>query len=613
MLLEDQGDGLVLELPDSVLEDAIEGGLARSGVRHVLLELWGLISGEVDPLDLQGRIRRLSEGGVTVQGELTYGLPSMDWADFGRAVDRCVASGVDQLRMQRLVASPGSAPREEGVVYAESPPHEVLSTSGATAAELVAMARFAALFQQVNGALAGTGLLRALAREAGSIFEIVEGFGDGLAIEGRDVMTGDVPQPVGLHFSAYLESLGFCMRPDDGGVRLRRARHLALRWTEDQHRVLFDEATGKSVQVGWGTVGLVDRLGQARPLNDVCETLVSEVPADRRGKLRRDLYRTVDKLVTLGVLVPAQTPSAQERELPVVSLEEFDYHYRMLADQARMKAYSDAIGKVIKPGDHVVEIGTGTGILAVLAARAGARVTAIERYSILDMARAVARHSGVAHLIDFVRSDADRVDLDHPGDVLLSEIVGNRILNEGLLEATLDARQRLLRPDARLIPRRIEIHAQLGYSDRFDHVAKEFHRIGKLHAVDLGPLTRWFDDYLAVGKVVWEQGPKDNDGFVGFSAAERMASLDLGAIKEAGFNAAASILPGREGTANALVLSFRLTLLPGIVLSSHDQRTKLHWCRPVYMLRQPVVCRPDREVRVELSYEAHGEIGVSVS
>lgn len=612
-LLQGRGEGLALELPDDVLDHEVEERLRNSGVRQVRVELGGLVSGEVDPVALARSFRRLAAAGVAVQGELTYALPAMDWPGFGLAVDRCVASGVELLLMRRLVAPPQSLPREEAVVHAPSPPHEVLSTSNATAAEVLAMARFARLFEQVSAALAGTGLLRALALQACSVFEIVEGFGDQLAIEGRDVMAGELDGP-GRLFSEHLRGLGFDFLPHGGGVRLRRARSLALRWTGDQRRVLVDETTGVSANVGWGAVGLVERFGQARQVDEVCERLVSEAPQERQEKLRRDLHRTVDRLVTMGALRPADaTGPVQERDRPVVTLDEFDYHYRMLADQARVNAYREAINREVRPGDHVVEIGTGTGILAVLAARAGARVTAIERYSILDMARSVARRSGVEHLIDFVRGDADAVELDRPGDVLLSEIVGNRILNEGLLESTLDARQRLLRPGARLIPLQIEIHAQLGYSDRFDHLSREFEQIGELHEVDLGPLTAWFDGHLAAGKVVWEQAPYDNHGFESISGVERALALDLGAIDEVGFTATAVTKPLREGRANAVVLSFRLTLLPGIVLSSHDQRSELHWCRPVYMLREPVACRPDRAVRVELRYEAHGEIGVSVS
>lgn len=609
-LLEGQGEGLALELPDSVLDRGLESGLLACGVVLVTVELGGLVAGEVDAAELHEGLVRLARAGVHVVSELTYGLPDMKTDDFGRALDLAVGVGVGPLILRRLWAPPGSMPRAAGVTFAPSPPHEVLATPAASAQEVLAMVRLARLFQQICEAFAGTGLLHTLAQQS-SLFELLESFADGLAIQGRELTNAD--EPVAALFSKHLEELGFDLRPQQERGYLRRSRSLTLRWTEGR-RVLLDDSSGISAQVGWGAVGLVDRFDRTRPVEEVCEQLVAATPAHRQGKLRRDLHRTVDKLVSLGALVPTRDDGEDtEHDHPVISLDEFDYHYRMLADRARVRAYGRAIQQVVKPGDHVVEIGTGTGILAVLAARAGARVTAIERYSILDMARAVARHSGVEERIDFVRGDADQVQLDRPGDVLLSEIVGNRILNEGLLEATLDARRRLLVPGARLVPGRIDILAQLGYSDRFDHLSREFRQIGDLHEVNLGALTAWFDGFLTSGKLVWEQGPQDMSGFEALSEPVTVIGLDLATIEDVDFKAGAKMRPTREGTANAVVLTFCLTLVPGVLLSSHEQRTDLHWCRPVYMLGQPVSCRPGQTLRAELSYEAHGEIVVNVS
>lgn len=59
----------------------------------------------------------------------------------------------------------------------------------------------------------------------------------------------------------------------------------------------------------------------------------------------------------------------------------------MLRDQVRMKAYKQAIGELVK-GKAVVDVGAGTGILAIMAVEAGAHsVVAIERSSIVSEAR----------------------------------------------------------------------------------------------------------------------------------------------------------------------------------------------------------------------------------
>lgn len=56
-----------------------------------------------------------------------------------------------------------------------------------------------------------------------------------------------------------------------------------------------------------------------------------------------------------------------------------DFHFAMINDHARNCFYRSALQKAITPGDLVLEIGTGSGLLAMLAARAGAgHVYAIE-------------------------------------------------------------------------------------------------------------------------------------------------------------------------------------------------------------------------------------------
>src|SRR3989344_1447285 len=50
-----------------------------------------------------------------------------------------------------------------------------------------------------------------------------------------------------------------------------------------------------------------------------------------------------------------------------------DFHELMIRDHVRMVAYEIAIKEAVKPGMTVVDIGTGTGILALWALEAGAK------------------------------------------------------------------------------------------------------------------------------------------------------------------------------------------------------------------------------------------------
>jgi predicted RNA methylase len=79
-------------------------------------------------------------------------------------------------------------------------------------------------------------------------------------------------------------------------------------------------------------------------------------------------------------------------------------HGWMIADKIRTGCYVRALEKLVRPGDVVVDIGTGMGIFAILACRLGARkVYAIESADIVSLAREAARDHGCDDRIVFIR------------------------------------------------------------------------------------------------------------------------------------------------------------------------------------------------------------------
>ncbi|GAA1990126.1 methyltransferase domain-containing protein [Kitasatospora viridis] len=135
-----------------------------------------------------------------------------------------------------------------------------------------------------------------------------------------------------------------------------------------------------------------------------------------------------------------------------------DFHRLMLGDQLRMDAYRAAVAESVRPGDTVLDLGTGTGILARWALEAGAaRVYGIDlNKSILDTA---VERLTVLGLVDrFVPLHGLSFDLELPErvDLVISEILGNLADNENAPAILGDARQRFLRPGGRMLPSRVE-------------------------------------------------------------------------------------------------------------------------------------------------------------
>lgn len=127
-------------------------------------------------------------------------------------------------------------------------------------------------------------------------------------------------------------------------------------------------------------------------------------------------------------------------------------HEEMLSDSVRVNAYHDGIHRNIRAGDVVLDLGTGTGLLAFMASRAGAsKVYAVEHSDFIDVAREIATHNGFTN-IEFVQSNSREFTPPEPVDVVLHEQMGDELFNENLVENLLDVRDRVLRPGGRILP-----------------------------------------------------------------------------------------------------------------------------------------------------------------
>src|SRR5258706_521891 len=125
----------------------------------------------------------------------------------------------------------------------------------------------------------------------------------------------------------------------------------------------------------------------------------------------------------------------------------------MIADDARTDAYARAIREAVRPGAVVVDIGTGTGLFALLACRAGARrVYAIEHGEVMEVARKIAADNGCRDSIEFIQARSTDVELPERADVVVADVRGVLPLFRSNVVAMADARRRFLKPGGVLIP-----------------------------------------------------------------------------------------------------------------------------------------------------------------
>ncbi len=183
--------------------------------------------------------------------------------------------------------------------------------------------------------------------------------------------------------------------------------------------------------------------------------------------------------------VAARARSLMLRQIP-------GWHFSILSDLPRNRAYADAIARALaeRPGARVLEIGTGSGILAMHAARAGAAqvVTCEANRLVAQAAQGVLVANGLHRQVTLLnRHSTSLTETDIGGrvDILVSEIIADNVLSEGVLPSHEHALRALCVPDPVVIPARATVRVALAT----DHSPVRA-PLDHLDGFDLAPFNR---------------------------------------------------------------------------------------------------------------------------
>lgn len=273
----------------------------------------------------------------------------------------------------------------------------------------------------------------------------------------------------------------------------------------------------------------------------------------------------------------------------------------MAADAVRMDAYARAITKTVRPGSVVVDLGCGTGILSLLALRAGAaRVHAIDVNPGVWLARDLAVENGFGERFCVHHGSSFDVELEQRADVVLADMRGSCPLFEQNLALMQDARQRLLAPGGALIPRN-------------DRLLVAF--------VDAGAHRRelengWSGFESAGFAAAAARNATLNSAYVDrnvpvvagdvLSEAKPWTEIRYGEPFGHAFTGSVELAFTREGSVNALAIWFEATLHEGIGFTNAPGQ-ELVYPRTLLPLLEPVRVAAGETASVTLRTDVNGE------
>lgn len=273
----------------------------------------------------------------------------------------------------------------------------------------------------------------------------------------------------------------------------------------------------------------------------------------------------------------------------------FDFHHSMLDDRERTEMFLKAVLATVRPGDIVVDIGCGTGVLSLFAALAGASaVYAVEREPIIHVAKSIAGVNGLTDRVTFIEGSSTDVELPMRADVLISETIGNMAFDEGILAWVGDAWDRLLVPDARLVPRRLATMAALVHAPRTYAEIDRWRR--PLLTMDFAPLWE-----IAVNNMHWVE----LNVVALMTEPSPIFSVDLGPEPPLELSSHDQLIATRDGTVHGIGAWFEAELADGITLDNAPPKVG-SWQQGFLPLARPIEVRAGEAIEIDVVVSGGG-------
>ncbi|WP_294329234.1 50S ribosomal protein L11 methyltransferase [uncultured Sphingomonas sp.] len=262
------------------------------------------------------------------------------------------------------------------------------------------------------------------------------------------------------------------------------------------------------------------------------------------------------------------------------------WHIPMMNDAPRNDAFEAAIQAAIArkgTGARVLDIGAGSGLLSLMAARAGAeRVVACEMEPLIaEMAQQIVAQNGYRDRITVHAKPSTELaigaELDGPADILVSEILSSDLLTEKVLDTFEDAHRRLLAPDALVIPNAASAMGCLVASDTL----ADYAFVGEVSGFDLSAFAAFAPQRLPIHGTM--------TGWQRLSDDVELVRLDLTQKKHDATLARLRIPVTASGRAIGIVQWMHIDLWEGVTFDNHpDGYADGGWLQVLHSFPAPI-------------------------
>jgi tetratricopeptide (TPR) repeat protein len=274
------------------------------------------------------------------------------------------------------------------------------------------------------------------------------------------------------------------------------------------------------------------------------------------------------------------------------------WHIPMINDEERNSAYEAALKRAVTPDSVVFEVGTGSALVAMMAARAGARmVVTCEAVPILaKVAVETVARNGYSDRVKVVSKRSTQVtlgeDLPERADIFVSELINVGMLAPNMLPVIRHTKANFVKPDAKIIPAAAIVWGALAQCDHLANITP----VKRIAGFDMTA----FDTFRTPGYVQFDLA---SDPHRMLSEKFRVLDFDFRIdMKDADLKPL-TVTASETGNCHGIAFWFDLLMDEEIVYRSDSLNRTNHWKQAMYFFPQPVPVKPGDQLDIAAGYD----------